>query len=361
MKFFILLFLLMSCGGNSGGSSEVSIANLNSHYNIPGLAGGLYQNDKFVALSAYGVRKSGHESLLTPQDKFHLGSCTKAMTATLAGILIEEGKLSWTSTLGELLPDVLMNAAYVTMSFETLLVHRAGFPVEHNVVNEVRRMDSVSGRKYIAEKILATPPLSAPGSRYQYSNYSYIIAGFILEKVSGESWETLMKRYIFDPLEMKTCGFGTTSLPLEFVPTQTWGHELSSGIPVPVHFDNPPAFGPASTVHCSLEDWGKFLALQVEGYNGESNLVTASTYRKLHSPHPARDSEYTYGGWYLLPRSWANGPTLSHAGSNTLNYAKVWLAPKRNSFIVSTANIGGEQAFFATDAFIQELIRSYLH
>jgi CubicO group peptidase (beta-lactamase class C family) len=282
------------------------------------------------------------------------------MTATLAAILIENGKLHWSSTIKELLPQMTLHPAFASMRFETLLVHRTGFPVEHSVINDVRSMSATEGRRIIAQKILTTAPLSFPDSEFTYSNYNYIIAGYILETILKTSWEELMKKHIFNPLEMNSCGFGATSTLVEENPSQPWGHYKKNGEITPLHFDNPLSFGPSSSVHCSIEDWSKFLIVHLKGFNGENNIVTAGSYKKLHSPHPSGDSNYTYGGWHLLTREWARGPTLSHAGSNTFNYAKVWIAPKRNSFVVSTANIGGEDAFLATDAIIKEFIQDFL-
>lgn len=362
MKFFILLLFLLGCSGNTSTRRTIaSTFDLKSYAGIPGLAAGIYINDEFMEIRTEGVRKSSDETLLETEDKFHLGSCTKAMTATLAGIFVEKGLLTWTTPMSELLPDIDMHPSFQNMTFETLLVHRSGLPAEHEVFHELRSLSPEAGRKLIADRLLKASPLLTPGSKYTYSNYGYIIAGHILERISNDSWESLMNRYLFKPLQMDSCGFGVTSVLNEVTPSSPWGHQTVNGVPVPRHFDNPTAMGPASTVHCSIPDWGKFLALHLDGYNGKNNLLTAATYKKLHSVHPSKDSSYTYGGWILLERSWAQGPALTHDGSNTLNYAKAWIAPKKNSFIVSTANIGGDDASRATDAFIREMISKWLY
>lgn len=354
MRFLILLLLFGCSGRSTTGRHISSITNLNERYGIPGIAGAIFQDSSFTEMKVSGIRKAGEDTALEVTDKFHLGSCTKAMTATLAHMLIEEGKLNWTSKLSDLLPGYTLHPHYAEMNFESLLVHRAGLPVEDSLFSEVRYMDSVQGRKLITERMLTRTPLTTPDQKYRYSNYSYIIAGHILETLTGDSWENLIRNYLFRPLDMNTCGFGVTSIEHELVPSEPWGHVRENGEVIPRHFDNPLTFGPASSVHCSLGDWGKFLSLHLRKFRENPD-------HKLYSVHPAKDSSYTYGGWNLLQRNWADGPTLSHTGSNTLNYAKVWIAPNKNSFIVSTANIGGEEAFLATDAFIQELISKHLH
>ena len=360
MKLLIILFLFAGCLRNDSSSDNHSSRSLSTLYSLPGLAGAILKDDLLQKIHIEGVRKAGSSSELQEYDPFHLGSCTKAMTATVAAQLIEEGKLSWTSPLHELFPDIFIHEDYRNMTLETLLVQRSGLPVEHQVFHEVKGMTSFSGRVQITKKLLASSPLFSPGTRYQYSNYNYIIAGHALERVTGERWENLIRTRIFAPLDMKTCGFGVTSIPGEDEPSTPWGHFRVNGAPEPRHFDNPSIFGPASTVHCSLEDWSKFLKLHLDGYNGRNNFLKQETYKKLYSVHPARDSSYTYGGWHLLQRNWADGITLSHTGSNTLNYAKVWIAPRKNAVIMSTANIGGEEAFLAPDALIQKLIKEFI-
>lgn len=352
MRIFILLFFTLACSGSSSVNRNISsLTSLNDKYGIPGIGGLIYSNTKIQEISVTGLRKFGTEEALQQTDIFHLGSCTKSMTATLAAILIEEGRFNWETTLGELL-DIELHPLYAAMKFETLLVHRAGLPVEDPIKSQVRSLTPLSGRRLITEKMLLRIPLSSPDSKYLYSNYSYIIAAHIMEKVTGESWEDLMRKYVFGPLNMSSCGFG--------MPLYVWGHMKKDGVIVPIQADNPSSFAPSSSVHCSLSDWSKFVLLHLKGHRGENNLLNSSSFQKLHATHPSGDSNYSYGGWMILNRKWANGVTLSHAGSNTLNYAKVWIAPKRNSFIMSTANIGGEEAFLATDAFIQEMISRYL-
>lgn len=362
MRFFLLLLLLSGCSGTSGtGRTVASTFNIKSYAAIPGLAAGIYSNDHFLEIRTEGVRKNGDDTLLDVNDKFHLGSCTKAMTATLAAIFIERGDLSWTTPLSHLLPDIDMHPAFRNMKFETLLVHRAGLPAEHPVFHELRSLRPTDGRKLVTSRLLKEEPLQTPDSKYIYSNYGYIIAGHILERLAGDSWENLIEKNLFRPLEMNTCNFGPTSILNELSPSSPWGHAKVNGVSEPRHFDNPLAMGPSSTVHCSLPDWGKFLALHLDGFNGKNNILNSGTFKKLHSIHPSGDSSYTYGGWNLLTRSWADGPVLTHNGSNTLNYAIVWIAPKKNSFIVSTANSGADEAFKATDAFVQEMISKWLH
>lgn len=358
MKFLFILLFLMSCNGNT--ESSLAIETKSDPLTSFGIASAFIKNGSVVEILASGVRKVGFETQVSSQDKFHLGSCTKAMTATLVAILIEEGKLSWTTTMKELFPHLTIHPLLQSTTIETLLVHRAGFPEGHEVMQKVWNSNPVQGRSLITETLLKEPPRTNPDTSFIYSNYSYIIVGHALERITGEAWEDLITNKLFAPMGMSSCGFGTTSDPIELSPSAPWGHERMNGILIPKQFDNPKAFGPAGTVHCSLTDWGKFLNMHSEGFNGVDNLLKKESYSKLHANHPKNDSTYTYGGWNRLTRKWAGGTVLHHTGSNTLNFANVWIAPMKNSVIISTTNIGGNEAFSATDAAIGNMIERHL-
>ncbi len=120
----------------------------------------------------------------------------------------------------------------------------------------------------------------------------------------------------------------------------SWGHKVLNNEIKATREDNPLFMAPAGILYCSLSSWNIFLHEHVKGYNNKSIFLKTFTFKKLHTPYKLSDVPYTFGGWLLLERSWANGPVLYHTGSNTLNYANVWIAPKINSVFMSVANIG---------------------
>jgi CubicO group peptidase (beta-lactamase class C family) len=95
-----------------------------------------------------------------------------------------------------------------------------------------------------------------------------------------------------------------------------------------------------------MEDWAKFVQDQLRGARGQDGLLKAETYAKLHSP--VGDAGYALG-WSTPEREWGGGAVLHHSGSNTLNRANVWLAPKRDFAVLVCANQGGDASFDATD------------
>jgi len=352
----IIFFMLIFAGCNKN-TPERTVSStqelLTVQFEIPSISSLYMHRGEIIEHNTEGLKISTQKDLIEKNDAYHLGSCTKAMTATLAAILIEEGKLDWSTTLSELLPELKMHPDFSTITFESLFIHRAGLPVNHyEVFEKIRYMPVMDGRELVAQTLLTSSPETLPGSKFSYSNFNYIIAGHILEKLTGKSWEALMKEKIFAPLEMSTCGFGPAP--------EVWGHIRSaSGKISPVFSDNPAALGPAGTVHCSLPDWGKFLSIHERGFNGDDIFLSRESFKKLHSVHPSNDSAYTYGGWLLLYRSWAKGPVLTHAGSNTMNFAQVWIAPSLHGIFMGATNISGEKAEQATDKATGRLIEKY--
>lgn len=321
--------------------------------------------DGHVEVESSGVRKAGDAAPVERGDRFHLGSCTKAMTATVAAIFVERKALRWDEPLTELLPGVKLDPAFQKTTLEMLLAHRSGLAGDVGAFDDGKLwaklwepgLDPSEGRRMLAKEMLAAAPASAPGSRFEYSNANYMIVGAVLERVSGLSWETVIQKELFRPLKMR-CGFGPAADPRARVPDQPWGHVRKDDVWSPVHGDNPPALGPAGTVSCSLADWAKFARLHLDGGAGRATpLLSPKSFAKLHAAYPGQD--YTYGGWIRVVRPWAgkSGTALTHQGSNTMNTAVIWLAPERGLAALAAANAAGESASRAVDEGVGTLIQ----
>src|SRR5216683_6748621 len=104
-----------------------------------GMAAAVLRGERIIAQGVAGVRKRGTAERITLNDRFHLGSCTKAMTATLVAMLVEEGKLNWTTTLGELFADTVkpMHPAWEKVTLRQVLEHRAGLRFEPDGLAQV--------------------------------------------------------------------------------------------------------------------------------------------------------------------------------------------------------------------------------
>lgn len=327
-------------------TAQIDINRIRLSYNLPAL-GGLKMQNNVSQLYISGYRKWGVSTLTTNADQFHLGSCTKAMTATLIAIFVERKLISWDDTLDKLFPELssTTNPAFKSVTLGMLTSHMSGIGVNsynNNILWATisnPNLDPVAGRKYLTKVVLSAPPDYTPGQTYFYNNYNYVIAAAALENRTGFSWEYLITAEIFNPLLMSSCGFGPPGNQQSIPPDQPWGHCTDTNHrPIPAFYDNPETIGPSATVHCSMSDWAKFGQLHLNGFNNiDTPILKASSFIKLQTPYPGQS--YTYGGWIKYTSDWGGGATFWHNGSNTLNYAQIWLAPLKNTLILSVTNI----------------------
>ena len=131
----VLIFLAVAPSALRADSPTNSAADqpleaIRKKYDLPALALIVVKDGKICERDAVGLRKIGETTPVTTNDIFHIGSCTKPMTATLAGILIEDGKLRWNTTIAEVFPELKgkMDKQYETVTLEQLLQHRGGVP-----------------------------------------------------------------------------------------------------------------------------------------------------------------------------------------------------------------------------------------
>jgi len=324
-------------------------------FNVPAMAAAVVTSDGIRFAGAVGVRKRGTEIPVALADLWHLGSDTKAMTSTLIARLVERGQLRWDSTLADFFPDLAaqMNPEFQKVTLLQLLSHRAGLPANLDLAKysgtDVQALRLRAVKEYLAKK-----PETKPGSTYVYSNLGYIIAGAIVERETGQPWEQAIAKEVFKPLQMNSVGLGGTGTPGQI--DQPWPH-TSDGQPTTENgpdMDNPPVMGPAGRVHCSIQDWARFVQDQLSGARGETAMLKPESYQKLQTPPFGGDYAL---GWIVVQRSWGGGTVLNHGGDNTMNFANVWVAPKKNFAILVCLNQSGDTAFQASDEAVGAMIK----
>ena len=332
---------------------------------LPALAAAAICNGEIVAIGVTGVRKFGEDVPVALDDCWQIGSCTKSMTATIAAMLIDEGYLDWETSLGEVFPEwaEVMDPAWEDVTLYELLTHRAGAPA-HPPDDAWLRAWAQNGtpleqRKEFVEKIITQPPANPRGSKFVYSNQGYAIAGAMLEKRTGRAWEELMRTMLFEPLKMMTAGFGAPGTPGEL--DAPWGHAGSVRRPEPIppgpSADNPPAIGPAGTVHCSIADLARYAAFHASMGATAPGLLSRAAFEELHARAPRE--QYSCG-WCVEPRDWGAGDVLYHTGSNTMWYCAMWVAPEKNVAFVAATNSASDLADDGCDQAIKALLGQVL-
>ena len=285
---------------------------LRAKYKLPACASAVVENGRITAIGATGLRRADRDVRVTTADIWHIGSCTKSMTAVLAGILVDAGKLRWDMPISETLPGVPCDPGWRKVTLDHLITQRSGIaPMSRG---EWRTIDAGKGtpreqRAAFATLLLAHAPAKPPG-KFEYSNSGYGLLGAIIERAADASYEDFMRAKIFAPLGLKTAGFGAPATPGKL--DQPWGHyrngdQLMAATPSP---DNqfPPALAPAACVHMSLSDFARYATWLS---SGEPRLVNADTFTHLQTP--PEGSAYA-GGLWLTELPGIGGKAVCHCG-----------------------------------------------
>ena len=328
------------------------LADVAAKYGIPGLSASVIIGDR-VLTGAAGVRAAGAADKVRVTDRFGNGSTTKAMTATLAAVLVERGVIRWDSTIGELFPEMrgTIRPEYLTVTLEQLLQHRGGV-ISDDEASEalIEKVANTKGpapavrRKLIPEVLKEQS--SIPIGEFNYSNSGYVLAGAMLERVTRVSYERLMQKYIFNPLGMRSATFDPPmSNPRH--PRAPIGH-LPDGTPAPG--DRPPLayltdfLHPAgSDIRLNVGDWSKFIRVHLgETVNGV-RLLTPGTLDRLHRGVEISDGVGYASGWVTIPKELtgldpALGRIITHNGSDGVWLAEVTALPESGLAIAIMAN-----------------------
>ncbi len=275
-------------------------------YGIPGIAAVVLTSDSILIIAVDGVRKLGEPDSVQIDDRFHIGSNTKAMTGFVAGVLVEKGLISWDTRILDVFPEFAESSkdVYRDKTLKDLLSHRARImPFTSGV--EFANLPEFEGgkserRRAFAGWLLQQEPVEVDTVRgYVYSNAGYGIVAAMMEKVSGKSWEQLMTDELFGPLGID----GRFGWPAYEDADQPWGHYYETDsqrvFPHDPHdeYQLPDIASAAGDVSLSILDYGKFLQANLIGLNGKDRVLTAATYEVLH---PCVDSMIQYGvGWGL--------------------------------------------------------------
>ena len=333
---------------------DVDLDAIRRAHGVPAVAVAAVRDGEVVLDVAAGERAAGGGEAVTAEARWHAGSITKSMTAVVAASMVEDKLIRWDSTVAEVLPAEAAagQAAFRDVTLLELLRHRGGVATNPIALItrlrelEARPADDPRGPAERRREAAAWVLTTQPGERgaFAYANAGYLLAGAMLEAAGGAAWEDLMRGRLFGPLGLESAGFGPPpgeADPLGHMPR----HDGGVGGPVAAHLpfaDNPPLLGPAGTVHLTAGDLARYAAAHAE--RPDVLGISAANWDVLHEPAPGGDYAC---GLIVVDRPWAGGRALTHAGSNTLWHAVIWVAPARRLAVAACANAADAAA---TDA-----------
>lgn len=315
----------------------------------PGAAVIIIKDDKVLLSQGFGKRNVAENLDVTRRTLFPIGSSGKAFTAAAIAMLVEEGKLEWDKPVRHYLPTFKLQDQFATerMTVRDLLCHRCGLPR-----HEFLWYGSSMTRKELVERLAYLEPSADFRALYQYNNLMYATAGYLIEQVTGQTWEEFVAARIFKPLGMRS---SNTAIEASLAADDyALPYEEKKGEVEEVPFySNFQAMGPAGGISTNLEDMEHWLRFQLnEGKHGETQLLAAEHLMQNHTPHtviPAGGAvpmgkypevaNWCYGqGWFV--GSYRGHRMVQHGGSIDGFMAEVALLPDEHIGVAVFTNHG---------------------
>lgn len=294
---------------------------------VPALAVAEGTSASINGVAAAGTRAYRTNDPVTLDDKWHLGSITKSMTALLLARLLPDDGFDQpiTAHAQDAHPD------WEQVTLRDVMAHRGGTPANFPRRHLVSPPTSPTTRKDLLAPILANPP---GGREYLYSNVGYTLLGHVAERVTGSPWETAIRSHVFEPLDIRSAGFGPPPPPNPQGHRRWLGVRTSAIAPDTAGSDNPEFMSPAGRVHMSIKDFAVYAGHLLALLRGTDGIVSAAKYIDL--TRPLGD----YGGGLLVHKEAGKSePVRLHDGSNTLWYALMALDPAGDRFAAIATNI----------------------
>jgi CubicO group peptidase (beta-lactamase class C family) len=196
-----LVFALPALAAPPAGFDE-RVEALRTSLGVPGVSIAIVEDGKTTLARGYGVRQLGASQPVTPDTIFATGSTGKAFTVAALAILVDEGKIDWDDKVIDHMPEFRMYDAWVTreMTIRDLLVHRSGLGLGAGDLLFVPRSDL--SRKESVRRLRHIKPATSFRSGYAYDNVLYMVAGQLIEEVTGQTWEAFVQQRIYAPLRM---------------------------------------------------------------------------------------------------------------------------------------------------------------
>ena len=309
----------------------------------PGIVAGFIDAGNKPQIASVGIQRVGSDTPLHVTDALHLGSCTKALTGLLVGDAIGAGQLRFKTTLGAFSP-VWKKSPWADRTIDDELRHEAGLPENAKWWGLAGTGLAVTGqrRDVLYTKWLDGSKRTTRG-KYAYSNVGYVVLGSVIDTVYGMPYEDVVQLRISRPNLLQSTGFGN--------PPSVSGHQQVQQGYLSTTLDNPPVMNSAGRLHMSMGDFLKTASLHTDF----RSFLPQDVRKQLQ--FSSVDGGYA-GGWIVTKRSWAAGPALTHAGSNTFWFAVMWIAPNTGRAFAAVANAAGAEVSNSLDRVIATMIRN---
>lgn len=311
-------------------------------WEVPGAAVAIVKDGEVVFAQGFGYRNVDKKLNATADTLFAIGSCSKAFTAAVLGILVDEGKLEWDKPVRGYIPEFKLKDPFASeqMTAVDLMCHRSGLPRHDGVW-----YGASASREALILRLPYLEPTRPFRTTFQYNNLMFLTAGYMAGKQAGVTWEELVKTKIFEPLGMKTSNFSVncSQEAEDFSLPYSKRDKKLKAIP----FRNIDAMGPAGSINSSVREMAQWILLNLnKGKMGDKQIISEVNLTKCHLPQMAvsrplsKHKEHSYGSYGL---GWGQGtyrghPVVSHGGGIDGFVSSVSFLPNDNAGVVVLTN-----------------------
>ena len=334
-------------------------------HDVAGAALALIKDGEVVLEKGYGFRDLTTHAVVTAQTLFNIGSISKSFTALGIAQLVDHHKLDLDAPIIGYAPDVRLSDPRVTrtVTLRQLLSHTSGLPPDEQWPSQVP-----PSRQGIVREFATMPITAQPGTRFQYCSRCVVLAAYVLERASGETWETYTRTHILAPLGMTTASFGPSGLERTTDGAKPYQRDSGFGqVQVPwgrLAYLDP--LGPAGGIDASIIDLTRYALFQLgDGMMFGQRMLSAQMMAKLHRPEiavgsawtsvPLEDVHYALG-WFTA--KYHGVRIIYHNGANPGFRAAIVLVPSARAGVVVFADGDSSQFTSAvTLTLLEQLLR----
>jgi CubicO group peptidase (beta-lactamase class C family) len=249
-------------------------------WQVPGLALAIVKKEDVALAKGYGYRDVASKLPVTGKTLFAIGSCTKAFTTFVIGTLVDEGKLDWDKPVTNYIPGFRMydRVASELITPRDLVTHRSGLP-RHDVV----WYNASLKRSEIVERLPYLEPSETFRSKFQYNNIMFMTAGYLVDRVAGESWEEAVRTRIFAPLGMTSSNFSVQDSQKSSDFARPYADRNDKIVEIP--FRDITNAGPAGSINSCVDEMAQWLIVNTQkGKSKGRQLISAAVLADIQSP-----------------------------------------------------------------------------
>lgn len=314
-------------------------------WKVPGLALSIVKDGDLVYSNGYGYRDPDKGLKMDADTLYRMASNSKAFASMSLAMLVDEGKLEWDKPVREYIPYFRLQDSYATkhVTPRDLLCHRTGLPAHDGALHDFKT------RKEMVENLQYLEPSYQIRTKHQYNNKMFMVAGHLVDCISGQSWESFIKEKIFDVIGMEKSNFSfyKSKLSGNFAECFYLKDDVVKQYKMNKEFDPEHLFPgtPAGGINSTANEMAKWMVLQLnKGEYDGNRIVSEKAFSEMHSPQMIDNWNSPYEehgesssglGWFIW--SYRGHKIVLHGG---FFGSQVFLVPQKKLGITFMPTLG---------------------